>query len=434
MPSLSPLSYLIIALISTAGVVEVWSAESADAFGWWRLMLAAYLLALFYERLRSGAVGLSVLATDPVPLRLGSDSTIHAQISNRNANGLALRYAVALPEALQVSRETHTMSLAPQAATDFSFSVLPVALGTFQWATLPAQALGPLRLAWWSVDLPVERTISVVPDALSAQDRSPGRLLSGPSTERRQGGGHELHHLREYQPGDPRRAIDWKASAKTGGLITRVFSEEQHLDIVLVVDAGRTSRNTVDGLSQLGHFVNTAARFAERAVANEDRIGLIAVADRPVAVVPPDGGFRAVRKIRTALSGLETEAVETDMLSVAHELGRIVRHRSLVIILTDLYGSDPTSRLGQSIRLWAPRHLPMVVGLVGSEVKAMAEREARDWLDPFESLAAVTYQQDVQRGMAGLRRLGAQTLLAGPRELEAAVVRRYQQLRSDRRV
>ena len=198
--------------------------------------------------------------------------------------------------------------------------------------------------------------------------------------------------------------------------------------------AGRTSRTEIDGLSQLGHYVNAAARFAERAVANEDRVGLIAVTDVPVAVVPPDGGYRAVRNIRAALTGLTTQPVESDMLAAAHELSRMVRHRSLIVVLTDFYGSDPSSRLGQSIRLWVPKHLPMVVGLVAGEVREIASREAREWLDPYESIAAMTYQQDVARGMEGLRRLGAETLLAGPAELERSVVRRYQQLRANRRV
>ncbi len=436
MPSLTPLSYLIIALICVLGIVQVWASdpETGVTFSWWRLMLAVYLLALIYERMRSGARALRLLVPDIVPLRLGRRALIDAALVNQGTNRLECLYALDLPEGLEASKETRTARLAPGAETSLSFSVLPSALGSHLWSRLPVRVLGPLRLAWWSAGLPVQRTIRVVPDSLGSHDRAAGMVRQGAAAERRQGSGQELHHLREYRPGDPRRAIDWKATARSGELITRVFGEEQHLDIVLVLDAGRTSRNEIDGLSQLGHYVNIAARFAERAVANEDRIGLIAVTDRPVALVPPDGGFRAVRQIRQALTGLATVPVESDMLAAAHELGRMVRHRSLVIVLTDFYGSDPSSGLSQSVRLWVPKHLPMIVGLVGTEVRAIAKREAAEWLDPYESLAAMTYQQDVQRGMEGLARLGAETLLAGPGELEQAVVRRYQMLRAHRRV
>lgn len=437
MPSLSPLSYLIIALICGAGVVEVWSADpdAARAISWWRLMLAAFLLALVYERIRSSAAALSMQVPDISPLRLGRETRIDASIINSGANDLEIRYALDLPEAIEVLNESRSVHLSAGASTPIIFKVKPVALTDAQWSQLPIRVLGPLRLAWWSAALPVGAAIRVVPDALGRHERSSSGLARpGATAERRQGSGRELHHLREYRPGDPRHAIDWKATARSGQLITRVFTEEQHLEIVLVVDAGRTSRNEIDGLSQLGHYVNTAARFAERAVANEDRIGLIAITDRPVALVAPDRGLQAVRNIRQALAGLTTVPVESDMLAAAHELGRMVRHRSLVIVLTDYYGSDPGSRLGQSIRLWVPKHLPMVVGLIGGEVKQIAGRLASEWLDPYESLAAMTYQQDVHRGMAGLRRLGAETLLAGPEELEQAVIRRYQLLRANRRV
>lgn len=442
MPSLSPLSYLIIALICAAGVIEVWSLDpngSAPAFSWWRMMLAAYLLGLAYEafasgRLRAADGALRVVAPAQLALRLGRSFRVEAGIENHGVAEASLRYALDLPETLEAPTDTRSLTVAAGATTGFAFDVLPLGLGECRWAGLPVRVLGPLRLAWWSAALPVDTAIQVAPDALSSHDRSSGLVRRGAEAERRQGSGQELHHLREYRPGDPRHAIDWKATAKTGGLITRVFGEEQHLDIVLVVDAGRTSRTEIDGLSQLGHYVNTAARFAERAVANEDRVGLIAVTDEPIAVVPPDGGYRAVRNIRAALTGLATQPVESDMLAAAHELSRMVRHRSLIVVLTDFYGSDPSSRLGESIRLWVPKHLPMVVGLLAGEVREIASREAHEWLDPYESIAAMTYQQDVARGMEGLRRLGAETLLAGPGELEGSVVRRYQQLRANRRV
>ena len=92
------------------------------------------------------------------------------------------------------------------------------------------------------------------------------------------------------------------------------------------------------------------------------------------------------------------------------------------------------NRLMQSIRLWVPQHLPMVVGLVGGELKLLAEQPARDWLDPYKSLAAGTYQEDLVRGSEGLKRLGAHTLICRPRDLERQVFNHYQMLKAQRRV
>src|SRR6185503_3129514 len=65
--------------------------------------------------------------------------------------------------------------------------------------------------------------------------------------------------------------------------------------------SGRTSRTEVDGLQQLGHYANLAARFAEFCVAHDDQVGLIAFADRALATIKPARGVEAVTRIRAAL-------------------------------------------------------------------------------------------------------------------------------------
>lgn len=226
MPSLSPLSYLILALIACAGVVEVWSAdpESTRNVSWWRLMLAGYLLALVYERLRSDAGALAVAVPEAPPLRLGRRSVVAASIVNNGAQALEIRYALDLPEALDVSKETQALRLEAARATDASFALLPLSLGDQPWSRLPLRILGPLRLAWWPASLPVGATLRVLPDALSSHDRTSGLVGRGSTAERRQGSGQELHHLRDYRPGDPRHAIDWKATARSGALATSLIN------------------------------------------------------------------------------------------------------------------------------------------------------------------------------------------------------------------
>jgi uncharacterized protein (DUF58 family) len=248
------------------------------------------------------------------------------------------------------------------------------------------------------------------------------------------GGGHELHHLREYRPGDPRHTIDWKATARSSRLITRVFSEDQHLEVMLLIDAGRTSRTEIEGLQQLGHYANLAARFAEFCVAHDDQVGLIVFADRPIATLKPARGAPAVTRIRAALTELTPSAVESDVLAAALHVRELVRHRCLVVILTDLYERSATSALAQSARLLVPKHLPLIAGIVSDEVFELAERAADDWLDPYRSLAAREYHRQVGANVARLGQLGAYALTARARELDAKVLDTYGRLRAQRRI
>src|SRR5207244_2832953 len=80
----------------------------------------------------------------------------------------------------------------------------------------------------------------------------PRGLAGGARPRRVAGAGAELHQLRGYVRGDPLARIDWKATARAGALVTREFSEDQHLDILVAIDAGRFSRVRAGALDRLG--------------------------------------------------------------------------------------------------------------------------------------------------------------------------------------
>lgn len=201
-----------------------------------------------------------------------------------------------------------------------------------------------------------------------------------------------------------------------------------------MVDAGRTSRTVLDGMSQLGHYVNFTARFAERCADGDDRVGLITYADRPLRTVPPGRGPQSVMRVREALSGLRPQAVESDALEAALRVSRLVRHRCLVIMLTDLYEATSTGRLVRTARLLAPKHMVMMVGLIGDEVGELASQVAEDWLDPYHALAARDHARHIDANVAQLRELGVLALTARAADLERTLLAQYQRLRALRRI
>jgi uncharacterized protein (DUF58 family) len=163
-------------------------------------------------------------------------------------------------------------------------------------------------------------------------------------------------------------------------------------------------------------------------------VGLIAFADRPLATLNPGRGVQAVTRIRNALTELAPLAVESDVLAAALHVRNLVRHRCLVVILTDLYERSATSALAQSTRLLVPKHLPLIVGVVSEEVVSLAERAADDWLDPYRGLAAREYQRHVGANVARLGQLGAYAMTARARELDRKVLETYRRLRAQRRI
>lgn len=429
--NLTSRTYLLAALTALLGVVETWSAASPIA---WRLAAAALVAALLYEWLvvRTAGVGITPVASHD--LALGRRESVSLRLSNPTSRPLAVLFAPALPEAIEFDPQPRRVVVAPSSTFTDTVEVRPVKLGEHHWHGVPFRVLGPLGLGWWSRHAMLDVAVKVVPDLLRGAVESQGSREGGTARRTLPGGGAELHQLREYRPGDPRHTLDWKATARAGSLITRVFGEDQHLEIVVVLDVGRTSATRVAGLSQLGHFVNATARFTEHAVAADDRVAVVAVSDRLLASTPPQRGLEGVLRARRLLARLEAQPVETDLLRGVMEVQRLVRHRALVIVLTDLYGQDTGGRLARSVGLLLPRHLPVVVGLVGEELAEMAHAPARRWIDPYLSLAAQEYRTRISRNAAGLRRQGAWSLVTTPALLDAEVLTLYRRLKAERRV
>ena len=159
---------------------------------------------------------------------------------------------------------------------------------------------------------------------------------AGETPRRLPGVGVELLQLRDYVSGDALSRIDWKATARRGTLMSREYSEAQHLEILLVIDAGRGSRVRAGALDRLGLYANVAARLAEHAVSIEDRVGLLVYADRTLSASMPDRGVRAVARLRHSLEMLESDRGESDPVAAAIHVRRLLRHRGLVVWLTDL--------------------------------------------------------------------------------------------------
>ena len=425
----TPLGIACWAVVALAGIAHQWQQ---DAWPWWLAGAVGIVFGLAWEARQVAGWRLAA-HLEGGPLRLGRVEERVLALANGEPRPLQTAYAVMAPDEVEAPRRTRYALLPAGGRHEARIAMRAVRLGVAAWPRLPLRVRGPLGLAWWPKPQPLATAFEVVPDTLGAAPTSLGRSAAGSAPAERRVRGRELDHLRDYLPGDPRHSVDWKATARRGTLVTRVLREEQGLTLMLVLDAGRTSRAPFDGMSQLGHYANVCARLAEHAAANGDRVGFLAATDVPRRLLPPGRGTAAVRQLRRALATLAPEPVETDLVAAAATVRRAVAQRALVLLLTDLSGQANSSALLRCVRLCLPTHLPVVAGLIAEEVQALARAPARDWLDPYLALAAHHYQQNLASACGALRRLGACPVAATPARLEAEVFRHYRLLRSQRR-
>lgn len=182
------------------------------------------------------------------------------------------------------------------------------------------------------------------------------------------GQGMEFAEVREYQPGDEVRSIDWNVSARMGRPFVKRYVEERELTIMLAIDLSGSARFGTRARFKHDLAVELAGVLSLAAVRNNDRVGLMLFTDQVEHALPARKGRKhALRLIRDLLS-VEPEGRGTSMAVAVDRLMRLLPHRSVVFLASDFLTEDaekPLARLAQrhdliAITLEDPaeRHLP----------------------------------------------------------------------------
>src|SRR5579864_5772875 len=301
-------TYVFVLLTALLAVAGIWSG-GGELARVWRIPAGLLLLGLAAEGLYLRGRPLAVRLRCAPRALLGVLQPCEFEFASSARRPLTLEYVPAVPSGFEADPAPRRVTLPPCGAVRDAAALLPVRLGPQTWPELPARVLGPLALAWWSTSLQPRERVVVAPDALRAAPRLRG-FGTGIRPRRVVGAGSELHQLRAYVRGDPLARIDWKASARTGALVTREFSEDQHLDILVAIDAGRLSRVRSGHLDRFGVYANLAARLAQIVTHHDDRIALVVYADRPLASCAPARGLPAVTHLRRTLEELSVQPSE----------------------------------------------------------------------------------------------------------------------------
>jgi uncharacterized protein (DUF58 family) len=424
-------AFLLVLLTVAAAIASDWSGDSSLA-GVWRFPAALLLLGLAYESLLVSRSRLAFELKVPEQLYLGRAAAFRFVCTHSLNRNLIFEVALTAPEYFDIDLQIERVK-AGGVGTIIERRAIPCRLGEHEWRQVNTRIAGPLGLAWWPRKVACPKRLRVLPDLFRSAAEVRSVSASGSQSGLDSGAGAEVLRLREYRSGDPPRVIDWKATVRVGRLISRDFSQDHGLQIVILIDAGRSSALRAGNLDRFGHYVNVAARLAQFAVEREDLVGLILYADRPLATLVPARGAGAVVRLRALLAAARVERTESNPLYAATRVRSLVRHRSLIVMLTDIDDASAKSQLTQAVRFLLPKHLPFVAGLSSAAVESMARAPARQWLDPYRSLAAQEYGIGLERKVRALNALGAPALVAKPEQLEHAVFAAYANFQRQRR-
>jgi uncharacterized protein (DUF58 family) len=166
------------------------------------------------------------------------------------------------------------------------------------------------------------------------------------------GRGMEFEEVREYQPGDDVRTIDWNVTARAGRPFVKNFREERELTVMLLVDVSASQEFGTREQLKSELVAELGATLAFSAITNNDKVGLILFSDRIERIVPARKGTRHVLRVVRELLYHEPAGRGTDVALALEYLDRVLSRRSVVFLISDFQTGD----FSRSLQIVRHRH------------------------------------------------------------------------------
>lgn len=183
------------------------------------------------------------------------------------------------------------------------------------------------------------------------------------------GQGMEFAEVREYQPGDEVRSIDWNVTARMQRPYVKRYIEERELTVMLAVDVSGSERYGTRRRFKSEVASELAAVLAMSAIRNNDRVGCLMFTDTIEHVVPPRKGRRHALRLMRDLLAFEPKGSRTDIGGATEYLNKMLSHKAIIFLVSDFLGDN----VERPLKLLAQRH-----DVVAVTVEDPSERELPD--------------------------------------------------------
>jgi len=245
-------------------------------------------------------------------------------------------------------------------------------------------------------------------------------IFAGEYHSQFKGRGMAFSEVREYQPGDDVRSIDWNVTARLNKPYIKVFEEERELTVMLLVDvSGSRDFGTISQMKR-DTMAEVAATLAFSTIENNDKVGVIFFSDQIEKFIPPKKGKSHVLHIIRELLSFEPSHHGTDINAALEYLTNAQKRRCTAFVISDLMDSQIVESRKSKDR-FAQSHVdPVVIASRKHDLNVIQIYDRRDAEMPDVGLIKV---RDAETG----ERVWADTSMASVREAYAGAWRTQQE-------
>lgn len=365
----------------------------------------------------------------------GDSNPVTIQLESLYGIDIRVRVLDELPVQFQKRDLVFKGMIAAWGRRDFDYQVRPVARGVYRYGAINALVSSPIGLVERRFRLDADKEVAVYPSYLQLRKYEllaiSNRLtLAGVKRIRRVAHQSEFERIKEYVPGDDRRTVNWKATARRGRLMVNQFQDEKAQQVFSLIDTGRVMKMPFEGLSLLDYAINAALVISSIAMRKEDRAGLITFSNKPHDVVKASRQRGHMQEILQTLYAQGTDHKETDFEALYLAVRRELHQRSLLLVFTNYESVQAMQRQLPYLQRLARQHLVVPIFFLNTELDADLRAKPANTEEVYVRTITEKMVHEKRLIARELERHGLPAILCRPQDLTVNVINRYLEIKA----
>lgn len=369
----------------------------------------------------------------------GDENPVQIEIKNRYGFGVNVRVIDEVPFQFQLRDKDFRLHIKPAEIKSIHYNLRPTKRGEYNFGFIRAYISSPLGLVSRRYNFDGAKTLPVYPSFINLGQYelmavSHHLTAFGIKKIRKVGHSSEFDQIKNYVGGDDIRTINWKATARKGGLMVNTYTDERSQNIYCIIDKSRVMKMPFEGLSLLDYAINASVALAKVAMLKEDKAGLITISENIGAVVPADRKSAQLGTIMNVLYKEKTRYLESNLEALYATVRSVVKQRGLLVFFTNFESLSALQRQLPYLKRISKYHLLAVVFFENTELKALSSEPAKDVEGIYHKTIAEKFIYEKKLMVKELNTHGILAILTPPQKLTVNVINQYLALKAQQRI
>jgi uncharacterized protein (DUF58 family) len=365
----------------------------------------------------------------------GDQNTIRISVKNGFSFQITAEIIDEIPEQFQLRNWKKVVQLKAKERRIISYQLKPTQRGEYHFGNLLVFVRTPLGLTSRKFSINESQMIPVYPSFMQLRkyellSRATIQNESGTKRMRKIGHSMEFEQIKEYVHGDDLRTLNWKASARNGGLMVNTYTDEKSQQVYCIIDKGRLMKMPFNGLTLLDYAINSCLVLSNVCLRKQDRVGVITFSNKLGSVLAADRKPVQKDHILQLLYNQETDFLESDFEMLYLQVRNRIRNRSLLVLFTNFESVSGLKRQLDYLRSMASHHILVIIFFENTELHQLINAPVKNIEGVYVKTIAEKFAFEKRLIVKELLKHGILSILTTPQKLTIDTINKYLDLKS----